>query len=157
MVIVSVEHRCATMSGQPLQQGSELTKSFVYLSHAWAVIIAPVEPSVRLDIVSEVHGHVRIDEVSQEQHELCRGNVIECRNHLGLCALAWPEVFSEEVETLNSSPVQGDVWEVGCSARRDDEAEVRACGDARIREGVELDGVRRVREWVAINVGQGIY
>lgn len=54
------------------------------------------------------------------------------------------EVISEQVETLNPSAFEGCVREVGLEARRHDEAEVRTCREARIREGTEADG----RGWV---------
>jgi len=50
------------------------------------------------------------------------------------------EVISEQVETLDSPAFEGCVREVGLETRRDDEAEVRTCREARIREGTEANG-----------------
>jgi len=54
------------------------------------------------------------------------------------------EVISQQVETLDPSAFEGCVREVGLEARRHDEAEVRTCREARIREGTEANG----RGWV---------
>jgi hypothetical protein len=55
------------------------------------------------------------------------------------------EVVGEQVETLDSSAFEGCVREVGLETRRDDEAEVRTCREAGIREGTEADGGGWVR------------
>ncbi len=52
----------------------ERTQALIDLPEAGAVVVAAVEALIRFFVVTEVSRDVGVDEISQKDHELCRGH-----------------------------------------------------------------------------------
>ena len=150
VVVVRVEHRCKNMRRIINRNIGVLTQAFINLPETRTLIISAIETPIRLYIIPKVHWHVRIDEIAQEQHELGRRNVrFSCHSvtHVVCCSggrFRRPQVVRQEVVAFDATALQGRVREVWRRAGGGDEAEVRACWEARVGEGMKLEGFGRI-------------
>lgn len=50
--------------------GETRTEVLIYLSEAWTGVVASIQTLICLGIIANIHRHVGVDEVAQEEHKV---------------------------------------------------------------------------------------